>query len=320
MITTKLIYETALDLLKKSVVEIPDDVSHAYQQAAEKEVGLAKEIYDFFFSFRQKDALLCEDTSHIIFYLTIGTKCDLDPEIDWWKTLSRATEAATWGTGASAESAEHLLPPRVCDPITLDNFGTNCGLNMPAMNLNLASGEDCIEITAAPKGGGADMYSAFRTILPADGTTGIKKFVMDTVLDALKGGKTCSPNIIGIGIGGGVANAAKLAQEAGALRPVGSRHPVKWIAELEDELLENINLLGIGPMGKMGNTTAFAVHIEYSWGHRIYLPVVLIPQCFAVRRATARIYSNGEVERRPWPELWFQESRKTYEYCQDQLR
>ena len=105
MITTKQIYKTALDLLKKSVVEIPDDVSCAYQQAAEKEAGLAREIYDFFFSFRQKDALLCEDTSHIIFYITIGTKCVLDPEIDWWRTLSRATEAATWGTEASLDSA-----------------------------------------------------------------------------------------------------------------------------------------------------------------------------------------------------------------------
>ncbi|MFC2001164.1 fumarate hydratase [Chloroflexota bacterium] len=322
MIKADLIYETALDLLKKSVVEIPEDVYAAYQQAHGKEEGMAREIYDFFFTCREEDAILCEDTSHMIFYITLGTKCQIDPEMDWWGVMSKVTEDASWGIGSrtTSEEARQFLPPRVSDPITLENFGTNCGVNMPALNFNMATGEDCLEITAAPKGGGADMYSAFRSILPADGIMGVKKFVMDTVVQALKGGKTCPPNIIGIGMGGGVAASGRLAHEAGALRPIGSRHPIKWIAELEDELLENINSLGIGPMGKMGNVTAYDVHVEYSWGHKIFIPVMLIPQCFVVRRATARIYPNGKVERRPYPELWFKEARRTIDYYHEHRR
>lgn len=282
MIKAELIYHTALDLLKKSVIEIPEDVYNAYQQAYRSETGRARETYDFFFSCREEDAILCEDTSHILFYITLGTRCEIEPEMDWWGTISKATEEATWGTGSrtTAEAAKQLLPPRVCDPVTLENFGTNCGVNMPMMNFNVATGEDSIEITAAPKGGGADMYGALRVVLPADGVAGVKKFVIDSVISALKGGKTCPPNIIGIGMGGGIATAAKLAYEAGALRPIGSRHPIKWLAELEEELLENINSLGIGPMGKMGTVTAFDVHVEYSWGHRVYIPVMFIPRWY----------------------------------------
>ncbi len=322
MIKADVISATALDLLKKSVIEIPDDVYQAYQRAREKEVGMARDIYDFFFSCREEDAILCEDTSHIYFFITLGTKCKIDPEIDWWRIMSKVTEEATWGIGspATSEAARKFLPPRVSDPITLENFGTNCGVNMPMMHFNVATGEDCIEITAAPKGGGADMYSAFKAILPTDGIRGVKKFVMDTVVSALKGGKTCPPNIIGIGMGGGVASAARLAHEAGSLRPVGSRHPIKWIAELEDELMEGINTVGIGPMGKTGDVTAYDVHIEYSWGHKIFIPVMVIPQCFVVRRATARIYSDGRVERRPYPELWFKEVRRTVDYYHEHRR
>ena len=121
----------------------------------------------------------------------------------------------------------------------------------------------------------------------------IKKFVLEAVLNAA--GKPCPPTIIGVGIGGSADMVMRLAKTA-LLRPVGVRHGDARIARIEADLLEAVNSTGIGPMGLGGRTTALDVHVETAGTHITSLPVAINFQCWAARRASARVYSSGEVE------------------------
>ncbi len=151
----------------------------------------------------------------------------------------------------------------------------NTGDNTPAIiHLQLVQG-DKLEIIVAPKGGGSENMSAVKMLKPADGIIGIKNFVIETVANA--GPNPCPPIIVGIGIGGNLEKCALLAKEAG--KP--SKLPD--IAKLEQELLAEINSLGIGPQGLGGNTTALAVHIEIFPCHIASLPVAVNINCHAAR-------------------------------------
>jgi fumarate hydratase subunit alpha len=152
---------------------------------------------------------------------------------------------------------------------------------------------DHIELTAMPKGAGSENMSALAMLNPSGGPQSIKKFVLDTVVRA--GGKPCPPVIVGVGIGGTADECAALAKKA-LLRRVGSRNPDPAAARLEIELMYAVNRSGIGPMGLGGDTTALAVHVEYAYCHTASLPVAVSFQCYAARRATARIYKDGSVE------------------------
>jgi fumarate hydratase subunit alpha len=128
---------------------------------------------------------------------------------------------------------------------------------------------------------------------PSQGIKGIEEFVLDTVANA--GGKPCPPIILGIGIGGTADLCMKLAKEA-LLRPIDQSHPDKVFADLEKELLSMVNKIGIGPMGLGGKTTSLGVNIEWAHCHTASLPVAINIQCWAARRASAKIYSDGKVE------------------------
>jgi fumarate hydratase subunit alpha len=121
---------------------------------------------------------------------------------------------------------------------------------------------------------------------PAEGLEGLKNFILETVKRA--GGKPCPPTIIGVGIGGSFDLSVLLAKKA-LLRPLKSYNPREDIARLEKELLEEVNKLGIGPMGLGGSTTALKVNIEYASCHTASLPVAINIQCWAHRYARGRI-------------------------------
>jgi len=123
--------------------------------------------------------------------------------------------------------------------------------------------------------------------------SGLKKFVVESVVKA--GGMPCPPTIIGVGVGGGANIAMELAEIA-LLRPLDKRHPNSTVAQLEQELLEVVNRTGIGPMGLGGDCTALALKIEYAHRHPASYPVAIAFQCWAARKATARIYTDGSVE------------------------
>jgi len=136
----------------------------------------------------------------------------------------------------------------------------------------------------APKGGGSENMSGLAMLTAADGAKGIKKFIVDSIEKA--GSNPCPPIIVGIGIGGTIEKVTLLAKQA-LLRTVGEHNPNPVVADLEKELLEEINNLGIGPQGFGGRTTALAVHIETFPAHIASMPVAMNLQCHVARHKEA---------------------------------
>ena len=136
--------------------------------------------------------------------------------------------------------------------------------------------------------------SGLYMLSPGVGIKGIKKAVIEHIFKS--GGKPCPPTIIGVGIGGGADLALTLAKKAAILRPIGVRHEEDLVAQLEEELYDMANKLGIGAMGLGGDTTVLDVHVEYAYRHPATLPVGIVTQCWANRRAKVHIDANGKVE------------------------
>ena len=158
--------------------------------------------------------------------------------------------------------------------------------NTPAViHIELIAGEEII-LSAAPKGFGSENMSALKMLKPSQGVEGVKRFIVETVKNA--GGNPCPPVVVGVGIGGTMEKAALMAKHA-LLRPLGEEAEDKALADMEKELLEEINHLGIGPQGLGGRTTALAVHMESYPTHIAGLPVAVNMQCHCARHKTARI-------------------------------
>ena len=159
----------------------------------------------------------------------------------------------------------------------------NTGDNTPAMLYTEIVPGDRIEITVAPKGFGSENMSRIAMLRPSDGLQGVKDFVVQAVEHA--GPNPCPPIVVGVGIGGTFDKAAYLAKKA-LLRPVDERNADSSYADLETELLEEINKLGIGPQGFGGLTTALAVNIETYPTHIAGLPVAVNINCHVTRHKT----------------------------------
>jgi L(+)-tartrate dehydratase alpha subunit len=157
-------------------------------------------------------------------------------------------------------------------------------------------------VTTVHKGGlfGSD----YRMLFPADGVGGIKRFFIDTLVQFGKRGLACQPAIMGVGIGGAKDTCVRLGKEAACLRTVGSRHPDPAVAELEAELTNLGNYVGIGAMGFAGTSLVVATHVEIAYTHTGGMPVGIHAFCLSSRRATARIHAVGRVEFRDDPR-WF---------------
>jgi fumarate hydratase subunit alpha len=152
--------------------------------------------------------------------------------------------------------------------------------NTPAIIYTDIVPGDKIKITAVPKGGGAENMSRLGMLTPADGRQGIVEFVVGALDEA--GSNPCPPVIVGVGIGGTAERTLLLAKRA-LLRKVGEHNPDPETAELEKELLEKINNLGIGPMGYGGRTTALAVNVEVLPSHLASMPVAVNLNCHSSR-------------------------------------
>jgi fumarate hydratase subunit alpha len=184
------------------------------------------------------------------------------------------------------------LRPNTFDVFTKENHKDNIGAYIPAITWDFTDGSDVI-ITAVPKGGGSENMSKLVMLKPGVGLQGVKDFVVETMIQA--GGNPCPPTVVGLGVGGGADLAMKLGKFA-LLRPVGHRHPDKKIAQLEEDLIRDINQSGIGPMGLGGKTTVLDVHVEHAPRHPASLPVGLVVQCWADRRATMTLHNDGSYE------------------------
>jgi fumarate hydratase subunit alpha len=156
----------------------------------------------------------------------------------------------------------------------------NTGDNTPAViHTRIVPGEG-IRIVFTPKGGGSENMSEVKMMKAADGIEGVKDFVVDKVRRS--GGNPCPPVVVGVGIGGTFEKVALLAKQA-LLRPLGQRHPDPRFAAVEEEILQRVNKLGIGPMGLGGRISVLDVHVEIFPCHIASMPVAVNMQCHAAR-------------------------------------
>ena len=254
---------------------LSDDMKKALASAQKEEVSeLGKQIFaqlEENLEIAANDQIpICQDTGMAVFFFKVGqdvhfTGGDLGTAIN-----EGVRQGYTEG---------YLRKSVVGDP--LERINTND--NTPAIiHYDIVSG-DQLKITVAPKGFGSENMSKLYMLKPADGVEGVKEAVIQTVKDA--GPNACPPFVVGVGIGGDFELVAKLSKKALTREP-GSHNENPYYAELEKELLEKINSLGIGPAGLGGTTTALAVNIETYATHIAGLPVGVNMCCHVDRHKT----------------------------------
>lgn len=259
-------------------VYLSEDIKNAFKKRAETEENkLAKDILNILIEnadiAKKNKQPICQDTGMTIVYIDIG----MDVHI----TGGDLTEAINKGVELGYETG-YLRKSVVGDPLKRINTKNNT----PAViHYNIVQG-DKIHITVCPKGFGSENMSRLIMLTPSAGIDGIKKFVIETV--KLAGSNACPPLIIGIGIGGNMEVAADIAKRA-LLREVGSKNKDSYLNKIEEELLEEINKLNIGPSGFGGATTAIAVHIETFATHIAGLPLCVNTGCNVTRHAEVTI-------------------------------
>ncbi|NPA32364.1 MAG: fumarate hydratase [Aquificae bacterium] len=267
------------EALKEAIVEanckLPSDVRVAFEKALKRETSpIGKEVLQQILlnaEIAQKEKMpYCQDTGVDVVFLFIGQ----DVHITGGSLQDAVNEAVR-----EATKEGYLRASMVWDPVFERK---NTGDNTPAIvHYEIVPG-DKVEIVVAPKGAGSENTSRLAMLKPADGWEGVKKFVLETV--KLAGPNACPPFTVGVGIGGNFEYCAYLAKKA-LLRPVGERHKDPLVARVEEELLEEINKIGWGPMGFGGDTTAVDVKVEMYPCHIASLPVAVNIQCHANRHA-----------------------------------
>ena len=278
--------EVAATLYKKALTDLPPDVRGAVNQVREIEDGGARRRLDVMVkSINISDEtgiIVCQDTGICVFFVKIGTEF----------AINGARLISALRDGVAQATERHDLRSSIVHPLTRENRQDNTGVGIPDVHVDFVDGSDQLEILIVPKGSGSENMSYLKMCSPADGPSGVKRFVLDSVIDA--GPRPCPPTIVGVGIGGTADLCSALAKKA-ILRPVGEPHPEPEIADLEAQLLEAINTTGIGPQGLGGRTTSFAVHVEYAATHISMNPVAVNIQCWRGERARATVAADGGV-------------------------
>jgi fumarate hydratase subunit alpha len=270
-----------LELVRRGVTVLPEDVESALRSARRIEGGIARTHLDSILESvaisRSSSLPLCQDTGVPIFFI----RCR-----EYHNHIREGIlEGVRLATGCVP------LRPSVVHPITRENGGDNLGEGVPEIHW-WPSNKNTLEIYYMPKGAGSENTSRYFNLPPTEPEKGIRKAVVETVLGA--GGRPCPPTVIGIGIGSTMSRAGLLAKRS-HMRAVGERHPDKRFAKLESAILRDVNSLGIGPMGTGGKTTALDVHIEYAACHTASLPVAVNLQCWAARGAHVSIDEHGKA-------------------------
>ncbi len=212
---------------------------------------------------------ICQDTGMACVFLEVGQELHIAGD------LAQAVDEGVRRGYAQG----YLRKSVVSDPLERVNSGDNT----PAMLYTELVPGDRLAITVAPKGFGSENMSRIAMLKPSDGVEGVKDFIVDTVEQA--GPNPCPPIVVGVGLGGTFDKCALLAKKA-LLRELGAPSPLPFYADLERELLDRINALGIGPQGFGGRTTALAVHIETLPTHIAGLPCAVNINCHVARHAT----------------------------------
>jgi fumarate hydratase subunit alpha/L(+)-tartrate dehydratase alpha subunit len=275
----------AKELYIRALKILPDDVKAGFATLAERETqplaqGVLGTMMRNISVAESTDNLLCQDTGIPIYNVTIGRNVEVD---------GPAMKAAI-RSGCERATREHPLRSSIVHPLTRRNEHTSCGIGVPVIHIDYSGDLEGMRMEMIPKGSGSENNSWLKMAIPAEGVDAIRTFVVDCVLDA--GGRTCPPTIVGVGVGGTADLCVHLAKIA-ATRPLGSQCDDPDGARLETELSEAVNLLGVGPQGLGGDSTAFAVHVEVAATHITMNPVAVNMQCHSARRASAIIDATG---------------------------
>ena len=280
-----IVENVAFNLIKQAVICLPEDVKQALRKAYVEETSATaktqlKAILHNIELAEENQVPICQDTGTIAFYVKAGAQVKDLGKIE--EALLNATRKAT---------REIPLRPNAVNPFTQRNSGDNTGRFTPRVFWEIEAG-DSLELTVMPKGGGSENVCTTRMLLPSEGINELKKFVVDAVIKA--GAQPCPPTILGVAVGGGADVASSLAKKA-LLKPLSEANLDPTIARLERELLEAVNMTGIGPMGLGGKTTVLGVHVDYAHRHPASFPAAVAFSCWAARRASARIAADGKV-------------------------
>ncbi len=272
-INASAITETVARLCVEANRHLPQDVRDCIACAREQETwAAAQEILDRIrenYQIADRDEVaICQDTGMACVFLEIGQEVHIHGDL-----------RAAVDEGVRQGYSQYLRKSVVRDPLDRVNTGDNT----PAMLYTELVPGDGLRVTVAPKGFGSENMSQIRMLKPSDGLQGVKDFILKVVEDA--GPNPCPPIVVGVGLGGTFDKAALLAKKA-LMRPLNVRSEDPFYRALEEELLEKINGLGIGPQGFGGRTTALAVNIETLPTHIAGLPVAVNINCHVTRHKT----------------------------------
>ena len=273
------IAETVSRLCVEANYYLGDDVIDALRRARADEISpvgqdVLDQLLDNAVVAREEGLPLCQDTGLAVVFLAVGQEVHIIGG-DLYQAINE---------GVKRGYDEGYLRKSIVDqPFSARG---NTKDNTPAViHCQIVPG-DSLEITVVPKGGGSENMSALGMLKPADGRQGVVDFVTRTVERA--GANPCPPTIVGVGVGGTAEKAMLLAKQS-LLRPVGQPSPDPYVAQLEEDILERVNRLGIGPQGLGGRTTALAVHVETHPCHIASLPVAVNIQCHSARHKQATL-------------------------------
>lgn len=285
MITRNEFQNCIEEMLRLSATKLPKDVVEALRRSEDLEENqlAKKQIENILKNLKiaeEEGRPICQDTGIPLFFFKMSRKMipSFPIEEAIRESIKKATEAVP-------------LRPNIVDPLDRKNTGDNTGRGHPIVHMSLSS-EETFEIELLLKGAGSENWSRLFMLNP----TGSEKIVREKVIQVLKEarGQICPPTIIGVGIGGTADHATFLAKRA-LLRPLGEKNEDEKLAKLEKKITDSANELGIGPMGLGGRTTALGTRIEKAGCHTASLPLSVNFQCWAARRAKARL-QDGELK------------------------
>lgn len=277
-IDVSIITENIKKLCISANCNLNDDVYSALKNAEENETSvigknILAQIIENADLACKKCKPICQDTGMAVIFMEIGQ--------DVHFVGGNLNDAINEGV-RQGYTEGYLRKSVVSDPL----IRVNTGDNTPAViHYDIVEG-DKVHIEVAPKGFGSENMSKVYMLKPADGIEGVKKSVIDCIEKA--GPNPCPPMVVGVGIGGNFELCAKLAKKA-LLRPIGSHSDIEYVKDLEDELLEKANKLGIGPQGLGGNTTVLGLNIETFATHIAGLPMAVNISCHVTRHGEITI-------------------------------
>jgi fumarate hydratase subunit alpha len=284
-ISSERISQVTADLYERAIKRIPEDTRSALAGAVPRERnGTGRKTLRIMLESAQAaqsaGSLVCTDIGIPTYSVKVGTRVQFDGPV---------RQAIVDGLARMAARSDPPILKMVTNPLTHERG--HAGKDMPIVSFDLVDGADYLDITCAPKAMGTGRWEAAENFVYPT-LQQIEDYVLDVVVRS--GSQACPPIVVGVGIGGTFDHAARIAKDA-VLRPFGLDNPEPVLAAMEKRLLDAVNQLGFGPMGTGGDTTAMAVHINYSASHG-FVPVAVALNCWINRRTQARIHNDGRVE------------------------